>query len=127
MLWSRAEGEATTSCLLKDKQLVMPIPDLRTQSSEFGLLGPFYLLSSGGRREKREKELSVVRRTFLKMRTSLPALVPQSGKGDRMLEPPSPSGIQVAGSAELSPGWANLARGPEARGPSAGSLMEQHV
>lgn len=49
-----------TSCLLKDKQLVMPIPDLRTQSSEFGLWGPFYLLSSGGRREKREAELSFV-------------------------------------------------------------------
>lgn len=42
MLWSRAEGEVTTSCLLKDKQLVMPIPDLRTQSSEFGFWGLFF-------------------------------------------------------------------------------------
>lgn len=50
-------------------------------------------------------------RAFLKMRTSL---VPQSGGSDRMLEPPSPSGIQVAGSAELSPGWAYLVRGQEA-------------
>lgn len=89
----------------------MPIPDLRTQSSEFGFWG-LYLLSSGGGERKREKELSVVWRAFLKMRTSLPALVPQSGKSDRMLEPPpSPSGIQVAGSADLSPGWTYLARG----------------
>lgn len=53
MLWSRTEWEVTTSCLLKDKQLVMPIPDLRTQSSEFGLWGLFLPLKFW--REEKEK------------------------------------------------------------------------